>query len=321
MRAFALCALAVTCASEKPVNADNHLQYDDDGLSMLQWKMRRVSDKLNSHEDSEGGHCDLLVIPRDSSHDESLLRVTAYIEKMGDREEDLWIRRLTLSGQWLPQPYGFKTGSGSYGEEANYLVRMGTGEWKHPIDILKATDGLMSVAIHNKSVPTHNFESSLAQDVSLVIGPVTIGISYATSNKDERNFNHLDIHLKGLADVRQTLGGILAAEPPHLKEPNEDEPNEDEPNEDDPNLLHPNGVDPEAFDPDDPDKYSNLQMDDGEDELQLVQSSSDEDDELQLVQSSTHISRNTIYKMRPSVSSVKFDWCCDEGKCAACHWQ
>jgi len=357
MRAFAFCALAVACASEKTVPAYDN--WEDDALSMLQWKMRRVTDTMGAAEDGDGlgGRCDLLVIPRNASHQDCLLRVTAYIEKMGDRAEDLWIRRVKLSGQWLPQQYGFKTGSGVYGEEANYLVRMGTGDWKHPVDILQATDGLMSVAIHNKSNPSRNFEKSLAQEVSLVVGPVTVGVTYATSNKDNRNFNHLDVHLKGLTDVRQQLGGILAEQPsrqqpseaePSEAEPNEDEPSEDVPSEDVPsedapnegqpndvelnegqpnevelNEVQPNEVQPNEVQPNEgqPNEGQPNENEGQPNEVELNERQPNEGDELQLVQSSTRRSRNTIYKMLPSASSVKFDWCCVGGLCDACHWE
>jgi len=328
---------------------------------MLQWKMRRVSDKIQSSTDTtgdgSGGHCDLLVIPRGASHEDCLLRVTAYIEKMGDRPEDLWIRRVKLAGKWLPKQYGFKTGSGQYGEDSNYLVRMGTDEWKQPVELLKASDGLMSVAIHNKTVPTHNFEQALAQDVSLVIGPVTVGVTYATSNKDDINFNHLDVHLKGLTDVRQLLGGILAEEPPRSDdedEPSEDKPVEDEPelsegqpsegqlneeqpdegqpneeqlteeqlNEEQPNEGQPNEAQPDEAQPSEA-QPSEAQLNEGQpNEGQPNQGQHDHEvDDLQLVQSSTQTSRNTIYKTLPSASSMKFDWCCEGGKCTACRWE
>jgi len=343
MRALAFCAIAIACASEQPAIGQEHL--DDDAVSLLQWQVRRLSDKSFSLANTkladsaafvgqsagEGGNCDLIVIPKGASHEDALLRVTAYIEKMGDREEDLWIRRIKLTGQWLPQHYAFKTGSGQFGDDSLYLVRMGTGEWQHPVDILKATDGLMSVAIHNKSVPTHNFESSSAQDVELVIGPVIVGVRYATSNKDSRNFNHLDLHLQGLKDVVQELGGVLASDSPE-PEPQEenlallhDTNNQSVHNLDDHDEVQLDEVQPDEVQlgevqPDDVRPAAAVQPNEGQpDEIQLEGPPNLPHDELQLVQSSPERSHNTVYKS--PASSMKFDWCCEAGKCDACNWQ
>jgi len=81
---------------------------------------------------------------------------------------------------------------------------------------------LLRLAIHNKEPPSRLFQSSVGQEVHLVIGPVTLGVKYTTSNKDGANFNHLDVHLAGLTDVVQTIGGVLMGEddsyhsPPHM---------------------------------------------------------------------------------------------------------
>jgi len=158
---------------------------------------------------ADGGKAELLTIPKGAKVKDVLLKVISVVEHHGPRDEDMWIRRVQVKGQWLKQKWAFKTGSGFYGSPVNYLARIGTGEWKAPLDLLKDSDGLLSLAIHNKEVPTKMFQSSTAQDVALVIGPVTVGVVYKTSNKDGLNFNHLDVHVKGLSSVLQPLGGLL----------------------------------------------------------------------------------------------------------------
>jgi len=161
----------------------------------------------------DGGRAELLVIPKGAKGKDVLLSVAVQVEKMGPRKEDMWIRRVQLHGQWLKQKWAFKTGSGFYGEPNLYLAKYGDSEWAAPVDLLKASDGLLSVAIHDKQVPTRMFQSSTAQDIQLVVGPVIVGVVWKTSNKDGSNFNHLDVHLAGLSSVQQTLGGLLIGEP------------------------------------------------------------------------------------------------------------
>jgi len=188
----------------------------------------------------DGGRAELLVIPKDAKGEDVLLSVSVQVEKMGPRKQDMWIRRVQVHGKWLKQKWAFKTGSGFYGAPELYMARYGSGEWTSPVNLLKASDGLLSVAIHNKSVPTQMFQSSTAQDIQLVVGPVIVGVVWKTSNKDGSNFNHLDVHLAGLSSVQQTLGGLLIGEPEpeepminstkvdHPNQPSEESPSEPE---------------------------------------------------------------------------------------------
>jgi len=162
----------------------------------------------------DGGSAELLVIPKGATGKDVLLRVAVQVEKMGPRDEDMWIRRVQVNGKWLKAKWSFKTGSGFYGTPGLYLARFGDSDWTAPINLLKASDGLLSVAIHDKPVPTKMFQSSTAQDIQLVVGPVIVGVVWKTSNKDGLNFNHLDVHLSGLSSVKQELGGLLIGEPP-----------------------------------------------------------------------------------------------------------
>jgi len=161
----------------------------------------------------DGGRAELLVVPKGAKGEDVLLSVSVQVEKMGPRKQDMWIRRVQIHGKWLKEKWAFKTGSGFYGEPGLYLARCGNSEWTAPVNLLKTSDGLLSVAIHDKPVPTAMFQSSTAQDIQLVVGPVIVGVVWKTSNKDGANFNHLDVHLAGLASVQQPLGGLLIGEP------------------------------------------------------------------------------------------------------------
>jgi hypothetical protein len=166
----------------------------------------------------DGGRAQLLVIPKNAKGKDVLLGVSVEVEKMGPREEDMWIRRVQVNGQWLKQKWSFKTGSGAYGDPSLYLARFGDSEWTSPVNLLKASDGLLSVAIHDKPFPTRMFQSSTAMDTQLVVGPVIVGVVWKTSNKDGLLFNHLDVHLSGLSQVKQELGGLLIGDPEEEEE-------------------------------------------------------------------------------------------------------
>jgi len=177
----------------------------------------------------DGGSAELLVIPKGATGEDVLLRVVVQVEHHGPREEDMWIRRVQVAGKWLKKNWAFKTGSAFYGSPVNYLARLGHGDWTAPVNLLKASDGLLSLAIHNKEVPTEMFQSSTAMDVALIVGPVTVSVVYKTSNKDGNNFNHLDVHLSGLASVEQEMGGLLIGDAPPPPPANETETNDEEP--------------------------------------------------------------------------------------------
>merc|ERR1719265_750374 len=155
----------------------------------------------------------LLVIPANATDDhDSLLRIQGAVEKIGPSDEDMWIRRVRVSGEWLKEKWAFKTGSGPFGDPALYQARLGDAPWTQPVNLLKASDGLLRLAIHNKQPPTHPLQQSIGQEVHLVIGPVTLGVKYVTSNKDDAMYNHLEVHLAGLTDVVQPMGGVLMGE-------------------------------------------------------------------------------------------------------------
>merc|ERR1712107_2265 len=144
-----------------------------------------------------GAHVELMTIPAGASVEDALLKVTGETELIGERKNDLWIRRVRVQGQWLGgDDFSFRTGNAKFGDTSNYLARMSGGEWLSPEELLKASDGRMSLALHPHQAPTENWETSFSQDVELKAGPVEVMVSFATSKKDtDASFNHFDVHL------------------------------------------------------------------------------------------------------------------------------
>jgi len=164
---------------------------------------------------SKPGHVELITIPAGASAEDALLKVTGETEQMGSREADLWIRRVHVEGRWMGgDDFSFKTGNAKFGESQNYLARMSGGAWLSPRDLLKISDGKMSLALGNQGAPTDKWEKTSNQQVALKAGPVKVLVSYATSKKDtDEAFNHFDVFVSGLSDVEQmdqSMSGVLA---------------------------------------------------------------------------------------------------------------
>jgi len=159
----------------------------------------------------ESGHVEMMTIPANASSEEALLKITGETEKSGERINDLWIRRVHVSGKWLDgEHFSFKTGNGNFGAAGNYLARKNGGAWVSPQELLKVADGKMSLALHDETAPKENWEKSSAQDVVLSAGPLKVQLSYATSKKDDKTFNHFDVHLHGLQQLNDSMSGVLA---------------------------------------------------------------------------------------------------------------
>jgi len=158
------------------------------------------------------GHVEFMTIPAGASAGHALLKVTGETEQMGERKNDLWIRRVHVEGKWLDgDDFSFKTGHAKFGDAANYLAKMSGGKWSSPQDLLKVSDGKMSLALYDDEAPTQDWEKSQAQEVSLRAGPVKVMVMFATSKKDTGDsFNHFDVHLSGLQDVTHSMSGVLA---------------------------------------------------------------------------------------------------------------
>jgi len=163
---------------------------------------------------SKPGHVELMTIPAGASAEDALLKITGETEQIGSRDADLWIRRVHVEGQWMGgDDFSFKTGHGKFGEKSNYLARMSGGAWLSPRDLLKISDGKMSLALGNRGAPKEKWEKTSNQQVAMKAGPVKVLVSYATSKKDtDEAFNHFDVFVSGLSEVEQSMSGVLAKE-------------------------------------------------------------------------------------------------------------
>jgi hypothetical protein len=159
------------------------------------------------------GKYTLLSVPRHATGTDADLVVTAYVEKIGERKNDLWIRRMTLSGKWLGEHYSFKTSSGSFGSDGTHLVRVGEGDWQSPASAQKEKPAHFKVLSHKKhEAPTHDMSQAISDRVELECGPVTALIRWATVQKNGEDVNHIDFRMSGLHNLGENVGGLLADE-------------------------------------------------------------------------------------------------------------
>jgi len=163
----------------------------------------------------DSGKYTLLSVPRHASASDADLLVTAYVEKIGERKNDLWIRRMSVSGKWVGENYSFKTSSGSFGSEGTRLVRIGHSDWLSPEAAQAAYPANLEFRVlsHKKHhAPTKDFSQSLSDRVELQCGPVTALIRWATVQKNGEDVNHIDFRMSGLHDLDQDVGGLLVDE-------------------------------------------------------------------------------------------------------------
>jgi len=159
------------------------------------------------------GKYTLLSVPRGATGSDADLIVQAYVEKIGERKNDLWIRRMTVSGKWVGDQYSFKTSSGGFDSEATHLVRIGHGDWMSPAVAQTAKPESFKVLPHKQQeAPTQDFSQSISDRVELQCGPVTALIRWATVQKNGEDVNHLDFRMSGLHNLGKNVGGLLADE-------------------------------------------------------------------------------------------------------------
>lgn len=159
----------------------------------------------------DAGRQEFVVIPAGASAKDADLLVTGVVEKYGHRENDLWIRTLSVKGKWLDGgDYSFKTNSAAFGDAATIQVRSGKNHKWLPLEGLK--DPKLIVSSKDKHAPTTDFAESVAKTVELKAGPLNVVVSYATAQKDGEKVNHLDLHVKNLHSVKSEVGGLLAGE-------------------------------------------------------------------------------------------------------------
>jgi len=157
------------------------------------------------------GKQEFVVIPAGASSKDADLLVTGTVEKYGERENDLWIRRLNVKGRWVDgETYNFKTNSASFGDEATIQVRAGKGNKWTSLD--KVKDSNLLVTSKDKRAPTTDFAESVAKVVQVQAGPLKVVVSFATAQKEGEKVNHLDLHVKNLHSVKSEVGGLLAGE-------------------------------------------------------------------------------------------------------------
>lgn len=159
------------------------------------------------------GKYTLLTVPKHASSKEADLLVEAYVEKIGERKNDLWIRRLTVGGKWVGERYSFKTSSGKFGSESTHLVRVGHGDWKSPESAEKKGSSIFKVLpTQDGDAPTTDFGQTSSKRVEVQCGPVTALVKWATVQKDGEDINHIDFRIQGLHDLSGDVGGLLADE-------------------------------------------------------------------------------------------------------------
>lgn len=158
-----------------------------------------------------GSH-DLVVIPQGASPKDAKLIVSGEVEQFGQRKNDLWIRTLNIRGKWVKGgSYSFKTNNAPFGNKATVLVRKGKHTPWVTVDALKDRN-LAIVSDLDDTAPTADFSESVARKAEIKAGPVRVQISWATAQKNGDDVNHLDVHMKGLGFVEDSVGGLLAGE-------------------------------------------------------------------------------------------------------------
>jgi len=161
----------------------------------------------------ESGKYTLLTVPKHASSEDADLLVEAYVEKIGERKNDLWIRRLTVGGKWVGERYSFKTSSAKFGSESTHLVRVGHGDWKSPEAAEKKGSAIFKVLpTQDGDAPTTEFGQTNSKRVEVQCGPVTALVKWATVQKNGDDINHLDFRIQGLHDLSEDVGGLLADE-------------------------------------------------------------------------------------------------------------
>jgi len=161
----------------------------------------------------ESGKYTLLTVPKHASAEDADLLVEAYVERIGERKNDLWIRRLTVGGKWAGERYSFKTSSAKFGSESTHLVRVGHGDWRSPEAAEKKGSAIFKVLpTQDGDAPTTEFGQTNSKRVEVQCGPVTALVKWATVQKNGDDINHLDFRIEGLHDLSEDVGGLLADE-------------------------------------------------------------------------------------------------------------
>lgn len=192
-----------TPAPPTTTKADEVSAEDDPHLTDL------AGDKFDLY--SAGSH-ELIVIPQGASAKDANLIVSGEVEQFGERDNDLWIRTLSIKGKWVKGgSYSFKTNNAPYGNKATVLVRRGRHNPWITVDDLDDANLIITSDLDSKA-PYADFSESVSRKAEVITGPVRVQVSWATAQKDGDHVNHLDVHVKGLGGVTDSVGGLLAGE-------------------------------------------------------------------------------------------------------------
>jgi len=161
----------------------------------------------------EPGAHEFVVLPAGAAPEDADLHISGKVRKFGTRENDLWIRKLTVQGNWVAGgPYQFKTSSVPFGNKRSALVKMGGAGWK----AMKKADldtGFLVSSEEDDVAPAAEFAQSVSRKVAVMAGPVTVHVDFATSQKNGEHINHLDLHLEGLEQAdAESMGGLLSGD-------------------------------------------------------------------------------------------------------------
>ena len=159
------------------------------------------------------GHHVLLTVPRGASENDAKLFVSAETERIGDRENDLWIRKLAVQGSWVGEHLIFETDDGEFNSPTTQRVQR-SGEDYTSAELMAQTVPTLEV-MGNKVdavAPTEEFGYAISKRVRLHMGPVQANVKFATAFKNGRPINHLDFRAYGLTSVKAEVGGELADE-------------------------------------------------------------------------------------------------------------
>lgn len=160
------------------------------------------------------GDHEFLVLPKGATPKTADLYISGKVRKIGERENDLWIRQLKVQGKWVQDgPYEFKTTDKPFGKRKSALIRFGASKTWKAMDKTKLNSNLHVVSGVDKKAPEVEFAQSVSKKLELKAGSVKVLIDFATSQKNGNDINHLDLHMKGLKSSQmKSMGGLLAGD-------------------------------------------------------------------------------------------------------------
>lgn len=201
---FCSCEATTTAAPTTTTIDDSVNAVDDPHMSTIH------GNKLDMYQPGE--HI-LLNIPKEANENDALLRVTATVDRIGGRENDLWMRKLMISGKWMKQSLFFETKDGEFNDKSTQCVHLGAGcnEFATAEQVAQSVPALKVLPLTTlQQEPVEEFSHANGQKLHLQAGPISAKIRFGTAFKGGREINHLDFHAHGLSSVQESIGGELA---------------------------------------------------------------------------------------------------------------